>query len=446
MLHTVNVRVTHQKADVLVLEAVSFPDVKKALAEIVALPSIKEAVIVQTCNRMEIFAAAEDVDVAHHDLLDYIMEHTISKMKKHAPPEVPAEKLVEHVIHRSKQFHDVIEVDYHTAALLHLLRLTSGLESMIVGEDQILGQVRDAYNLAKESGAVNQFFSTIFQKAIHVGQRVRSETEINKGAVSIGSAAVELAENVLGSLQGKKVLLVGAGEMGALVARSLSEHNLETILVANRTHERAVTLAKELGGRVIKFEEIENGMRECDVMITATGAPHAVIKEEAIKRAMARRKKKELVIIDVAIPRDVEETVGKLPNVKLFNIDGLRSIAEENKKQREKEAVKVEGIIEEEISLLVKQIYKIDVSDIVKAIFESAEEVRRAELEKAIKMLGNGISEKEKHVLNDLTSVIVKRTMTPIADRIRKAAETGDKDAIAAAEKLLLKEKSKKAR
>ncbi len=257
---------------------------------------------------------------------------------------------------------------------------------------------------------------------------------------------MELAENVLGSLQGKKVLLVGAGEMGALVARSLSEHNLETILVANRTHERAVTLAKELGGRVIKFEEIENGIRECDVMITATGAPHAVIKEEAIKRAMARRKKKELVIIDVAIPRDVEETVGKLSNVKLFNIDGLRSIAEENKKQREKEAVKVEGIIEEEISLLVKQIYKIDVSDIVKAIFESAEEVRRAELEKAIKMLGNGISEKEKHVLNDLTSVIVKRTMAPIADRIRKAAETGDKDAIAAAEKLLLKEKSKKAR
>lgn len=438
-MHTINVRVTHQKADVAALEASAFPDVKAAVREIASLPSVKECVIVQTCNRVEIFAAAEDVDVAYHDIIDYVMDKTISKMKEHLRHKqgVPPEKIVEHMINSSKMLHDAIESDFHSAALHHLLRLTSGLESMIVGEDQILGQVRDAYHLAYGAGTVGEFFKNIFSKAIHVGKRVRTETEINKGAVSIGSAAVELAEDILGSLKGKKVLLIGAGEMGTLVAKSLVEREV-AVVVANRTYERSVKIARQLGGETLKFEKVGEGIGKCDVVITATGAPKAILTEKLVGDAIKGRKR-NLVITDVSVPRNVEESVGRLGNVKLLNIDDLRSIAEKNKRMREMEAVKVEGIIEEELSLLEKQLYHIDVEGIVKAMFKEAENIRKKELQKAIKMLGDGIDKKEKEVLDDLTRVIINRTMSPIASKIREAAETNDSTSIKTAEKWFLK-------
>ncbi len=438
-MHTINVRVTHQKADVATLEAFAFPDVKSAMREIVSLPSAKECVIIQTCNRVEIFAAAEDVDIAYHDIIDYVMDKAISKMKEHPRHRqgLPPEKIVEHMINSSKMLHDAIESEFHSAALHHLLRLTSGLESMIVGEDQILGQVKDAYHVSYGAGTVGPFFKNIFSKAIHVGKRVRRDTEINKGAVSIGSAAVELAEDTLGSLKGKKVLLIGAGEMGTLVAKSLVELEVDTF-VANRTYERSVKVAQELGGEIIKFEDLRQGIKNCDLVITATGAPKAILTEKVAGDAMKGRRR-SLVIIDVSMPRNVEESVGRLENVKLLNIDDLRSIAEKNKRMREMEAVKVEGIIEEELSLLEKQLYHIDVEGIVKAMFREAEDIRKKELQKAIKMLGDGVGKKEKEVLDDLTRVIINRTMSPIASRIREAAETGDNAGIKTAEKWFLK-------
>jgi glutamyl-tRNA reductase len=438
-MHTVNVRATHQKADVTTLEAFAFPDIKKAVKDLASLPSVKECVIIQTCNRVEIFAAAEDVDVAYHDIMDYVMDKTISKMKEHLSHTagLSPEKIVEHMISSSKMLHDIIESDFHSAALHHLLRLTSGLESMIVGEDQILGQVRDAHHLAYGAGTVGPFFKNIFSKAIHVGKRVRTETEINKGAVSIGSAAVELAEDTLGSLKGKKVLLIGAGEMGTLVAKSLVEREV-VAFVANRTYERSIKLAQELGGKILRFEDIQQGIKNCDLIITATGAPKAILTEKLVSNAVKDRKR-ALVIIDVSMPRNVEESVGRLKNVKLLNIDDLRSIAERNKRMREMEAVKVEGIIEEELSLLEKQLYRIDVEGIIKAMFKEAEDIRKKELQKAIKMLGDGVSKEEKAVLDDLTRVIINRTMSPIAGKVREAAETGDNAGIKTAEKWFLK-------
>ncbi|MFQ6105758.1 MAG: glutamyl-tRNA reductase, partial [Candidatus Hydrothermarchaeaceae archaeon] len=379
------------------------------------------------------------VDVVYHEVMDYLMDKGISRMKRHLPKhELPPEKLLEHMIEMSKNFHDVIEVDLHSAALHHLLRLTSGLESMIVGEDQILGQVRDAYQLAYGANTVGPFFKSVFSKAIHVGGRVRTETRINEGVVSIGSAAVELAKSILGSLEGKTILLVGAGEMGKLVAKSLKDLDLN-ILVANRTPARSVELAKELKGKIVRFDEIIEGIKNSDLVITATGAPHAIITEEMVRGAVEGRKKK-LVVIDLGVPRNVEDKAGRLRNVKLANIDDLRGIAEKNRRLREMEAVKVESIIEEELSLLEKQIYHIDVESIVKAIFGEAERIRRGELEKAIKMLGDGVEEKEKEVLDDLTRVIINRTMSPIAGKIREAAEKGDALAIKIAEKWFMKE------
>jgi glutamyl-tRNA reductase len=437
-MHTVNIRVTHQKADVATLEAIAFPDVRRALKDIAGLPSVKECVIIQTCNRVEIFAAAEDVATAYHDIIDYIMEKTVSRMKRHIPSEVEPDQLVDHMISSSKKFHDVIEVEYHSAALHHLMRLACGLESMIVGEDQILGQVRDAYHLAYGARTVGPFFKSIFSKAIHVGQRARRDTKINKGAVSIGSAAVELAKNVLGDLSKRTVLLIGAGEMGTLVARSLSRVNGEMrIIVTNRTLERSRKIAGEIGAEVLDFRELEDGLRRADLVITATSAPRSLIKEATVRK-LIEDGKKALVIIDVSIPRNVDEGVARLQGVELFNIDSLRGIAEKNKRQREMEAVKVEEIIEEELSLLEKRLYRIDVEDVVKTIFGYAEEVRRKELGRAKRMLGDGVDERELRILDDLTRVIINRTMSPIVGKLREAAETGDKEIIKAAEKWFL--------
>lgn len=437
-MHTVNIRVTHQKADVATLEAFAFPDVRRALKDIAGLPSVKECVIIQTCNRVEIYAAAEDVATAYHDIIDYVMEKTVSRMKKHISSEVHPEQLVDHMINSSKKFHDVIEVEYHSAALHHLMRLSCGLESMIVGEDQILGQVRDAYHLAYGARTIGPFFKSIFSKAIHVGQRARRDTGINKGAVSIGSAAVELAQSVLGNLSKKTILLIGAGEMGTLVARSLSRVNGNMkIIVTNRTLERSRRIAENIGAEVLDFKELEDGLKRADLVITATSAPRSLIRESMVKKLVDEGKDR-LVIIDVSIPRNVDQKVADLQGVELFNIDSLRGIADKNKRQREMEAVKVEEIIEEELSLLEKRLYRIDVEDVVRNIFGYAEEVRKKELDRAKRMLGDGVNERELRILDDLTRVIITRTMSPIVGKLRKAAETGDKEIIKAAEKWFL--------
>jgi glutamyl-tRNA reductase len=443
-MHTLNVRITHKKADIQTLEAISFKDVKQTTIDIKKLPSVKECIIIQTCNRVEIFAAGDDCDLAYHDIIDYLMETTMNKMRsmRKVPSGMSPQTLMAHVVKKAKGVHDVIETDFHTDALYHLLRLTTGLESMIVGEDQIQGQVRDSFHLAEKSKTSGPFLKKIFTKALHVGQRARAETRINEGAVSIGSAAVELAESVLDTLKGKTVLLIGAGEMGALIAKSLEDYKIKDLVVANRTYERGVKIAKTLKGKAVKFDEVEEWIKKSDVLITATGSPRAILSAKKIKNATKERIK-DLVIIDVATPRDVEAAASKLPHVKLYNIDGLGEIADKNKALRDKEAARVEEIIEEEISLLVKQIYHIDVEDVVKAMFNNAESIRKKELAKALKML-NGINGKEKQVLDDLTRVITTRTVSPIASEIRKAAEVGDKITIDAAQKLFIKHKHKK--
>jgi glutamyl-tRNA reductase len=446
-MHTLNVRVTHKKADVPTLEAVSFPDVKKALVDIKNLPNIEGCVIIQTCNRIEIFATSKHVNQAHHDLLDYIMGETIAKFKKHfsnGGSQMPREKILEHMISASKRFHDVIETEYHTNALLHLIRLSCGLESMIIGEDQILGQIREAYNLSSETESINPFLDTIFSKSINIGKRARSETKINQGAVSIGSAAVDLAKTVFGGLADKKVLIAGAGEMGKLISKSLLEMKTREIVVANRTYENGVDLAVRLGGRAVRFEKMEEDLRDTDLLITATGAPKPIIDAAMIEPILAGRKGKDkLVIVDVANPRDVHPKVGSLEGVDLLNIDNLKSVAEKNLKKRMKEVYLVEEIIEEELGLLEKKLYHVDVDGIIQAVFKNAEDVRGNELEKAISMLGNGIGDKEKEVINTLTKVIVKKTMAPIAKQIRRVAEVDDKDALRAAEIYFLGDESK---
>jgi len=390
-----NIRIDHNTADICTMEK-STSQMGEIFAKIKDEYSIYEYLQMKTCNRAELYLVLNDCYIDDIDFLDF-----------------------------------VVEAD--DDALNHLLRLSCGLESMIIGEDQILGQIKDARKKHLKEGYAGELLNTIFTKAVHVGQVVRKKTNINKGSISIGSAAVELAESVHGDLKCKKVLVIGAGKMGTLVAKALVEKHLKAIVVANRTHDRAVDLAKELGGYAIHFDRLDEAMSDADVIISATGAPHPILTCEKIKNAVSPEKLEKLVIVDIANPRDVEEDVKKL-GVKLFNIDDLRGIADKNKKLRESEAKDAEKIIEDELLLLKKSLKRLEVESLISDIRRNAEKIRSHETEKAFRMLGD-IDGREK-IVEDLTQVVVDKIFCDIIRNIKNAAENDDKELIESAKNI----------
>jgi glutamyl-tRNA reductase len=333
---------------------------------------------------------------------------------------------------------DGIVVESDEEAMKHLLRLASGLESMIIGEDQILGQIKDAQKRSHKEGCSGVVLNTIFTKAVHVGQSVRKKTHINRGSVSIGSAAVDLAEAVHGDLKCKKVLVVGAGKMGTLVAKALAEKHLKAIVVANRTYDRAVYLARELGGYAIHFDRLMEAMEDADVIISATGAPHAILTYEKIKEAVPEERRSSLVMVDIANPRDIEENVADL-GVKLFNIDDLRGIADKNHEMRQKEAEDARIIVEEELALLQKSLKHLKIKPLISDIRKEMETIRDKETQKALNMLGDLQGREE--VVENLTKSVVDKIFHDIVLNLKEAAENDD-DITVEACKLLFERKT----
>lgn len=377
--------------------------------------AVDECVLLQTCNRVEIYAVSEEGEGVAKALKDFLVQK--------------AGALADEV---SRAIECALDGD----ALRHILRLASGLESMVIGEDQILNQVWDAYLAAESARASGIVLKHLFMRAVSVGQRVRKETGINKGAVSIGSAAVELAETLLGKLDQKKILVMGAGEIGTLVAKALARRCLQPIFIANRTYERAVKLAEELSGKAVKFDKLEEALTDADVVICSTAAPHYLLTKNTISKIMRQRQDDEgLVIIDISNPRNVEEIVKEVPNVKLYCIDDLQLIAEKNKQKRLKSIEKASEIIEQELILLNRDIKILSVNDIVSLLFARAEEIRQKELAEALRMLGS-LGEREKKIIEDLTFILLKRTYVPIVENLRSAARSDNKQLIEFAIKL----------
>ena len=324
-----------------------------------------------------------------------------------------------------------IIIEYGNSAVMHLLRMTSGLESMIVGEDQILGQVKDAKHKAMKEHHCGKALDAVFTKAIHVGQVVRNKTNINKGSVSIGSAAIDLAEKHMGSLDDKSVLVIGAGKMGKLVAKALAEKDLNAIFVANRTYYVAVELAKDLGGEAILFSELEKYLATADLVISATSAPHAIITK---KRLLGiERDYDDLMMVDIANPRDISEDVSEL-GVKLFNIDDLREIADENTNLRIKEFGQAENIIDEEFILLKESFKIMEVEETLASLRSSMEEIRQRETKKALVKLAD--VDGSAKILNNLTNSIVNKIFFDISKNVKDAAKDENKEVVAAAEYL----------
>lgn len=384
-----NIRIDHNTADIGTIEK-STQQMDDIFEKIKNENSIHEYIQIKTCNRAEFYLVLDDCYIDNIDFFDF-----------------------------------VVETD--NDALNHLLRLSCGLESMIIGEDQILGQIKEARKRHLKEECAGEILNTVFTKAIHVGQTVRKKTKINEGSISMGSAAVELAESVHGDLKCKKVLVIGAGKMGTLVAKALVQKHLKAIVVANRTHDRAVDLAKELGGYAIHFDKLNEAMSDADVIISATGAPHPILTYQKVKDAVSPEKLEKLVIVDIANPRDVEESVKKL-GVKLFNIDDLRGIADKNRKMRESEVNDAEKIIEEEMILLKKSLKRLEVESLISSIIRNAEKIRSHETEKAFRMLGD-MDGKEK-IVEDLTHVVVDKIFSDIIRNIKNAAENDDKELI----------------
>lgn len=390
--------ITHTKATIDEMEGAWHGGIDQLLVRLKSHELVEECAVLKTCNRVEV----------------YVVSPKGSKV------------LFEFAKHM-KVSSRIIDFLDHEETLRHLLRLTCGLESMIVGEDQILGQVKELFLMAKKAQAVGKTLDTAFNKAIQVGKRVRSETGINKGSVSIGSAAVELAEEELGGLDGKTVMVIGAGEMGTLVARALANKNIKVIYVANRTFDKAEALACELEGKAVKYDSMEQYIPKSDVVISATKAPHFVLTHEIMSRLIKKRKNGTM-LIDIGNPRNIESSVGDIQGVSLYNIDSLRSISEANLEKRKEEAKKVEIIIEEEIEHLKKQYKRQQADAIISSLYSMVEKIREKEREEAINklMARHTIGDVEREVLDDMTHSFANQILAEPTKILRNAAEHDD--------------------
>jgi glutamyl-tRNA reductase len=415
-LGIINVRITHKTANVPLLEAVSFKDKANAYAEMRSLDGVQESVLIQTCNRIELYLVSEDGYKTAKSAVEYL----VNRASAHTAEACEA-----------------IECAVNRDALSHLLRVTSGLESMVIGEGQVINQVWDAYLEAEKANAAGPVLSLLFNRAVNVGRRVRDKTGINKGAVSIGSAAVELAENLLGTLNEKKILVMGAGETGTLVAKAMARRCLSPIFIANRTYERAVRLAEELGGKAVKFDKLGEVLVDADVVFCSTSASHYLLTKELIsKLIMARQNVNDLLVIDISNPRNVEEGIKELPRVKLYNIDDLTLIAERNKQERQKSMQEACKIIIEELTVLERAVRAYSVREIISDLLSQTEEIRQRELAKALNMM-NKLNERQRKIVNDLTSILLKQTFLPVVENFRRAAANNETELIEVATELL---------
>lgn len=389
----INLRVDHKIADIETLEETA-KDLKELFNKLQEEFDIQEYVEIATCNRNEYYINT-DICSYDHDYLSSENENII--------------------------------IHYDESAMIHLFRMTSGLESMIIGEDQILGQIKSAKKKSVEENHCGKVLETLFTKAIHVGQVVRKKTKINRGSVSIGSAAVDLAEEHLGNLDEKHVLVIGAGKMGKLVAKALSEKNLKAIFVANRTYYRAVRLAEELNGKAILLDELNQCLPNADVIISATGAPHSILNKERIEDFIDSKKTSSIIMIDIANPRDIEDDVKQL-GVKLFNIDDLRGIADKNKKLRENEVKEAEQIIESEFELLNNSFKLLEIESLLADIRLSMEDIRLQEAQKATLKLSD--VEGSAKIIDNMSRSIVNKIFHDISTNIKKTAEEEDYDVL----------------
>jgi glutamyl-tRNA reductase len=394
--------INHKTAPVEVRERLALPESRlpDACKSLCQYPGIEEGMILSTCNRVELLARTANGSA---DLRSFICDY----------------------FHLNSAEFDRYFYEYREQeAIRHVFRVTSSLDSMVVGEPQILGQVKEAYAVARAVGAVNSQLDSLLTRAFAVAKRVRTETAVGSSAVSVASVAVELAKKIFGSLNGKHVYLVGAGKMSELAARHLIAHGAASIFVANRTFDRAVQLAEKFNGQAIVFEQLYETCDKADIVITSTGAPHAIFRREHGELFLNRRRNRPMFFIDIAVPRDVDPELNKLDGIFVYDIDDLQQAVSSHVADRKKEAERAEAIVASEVERFQARLQTLDVVPTIVSLQDHLETIRQAEIDRVRGRLGP-LSPDQELAVDALTKGIINKIMhTPISTLKTAARES----------------------
>ena len=396
--------VNHKTAPIELREqiAISADRLAEATRSLAQTPGVREAMILSTCNRVELVVCPEGNPPDLMGFFNQFFAIDHSALRPHV--------------------YEYWEQD----AVRHLFRVASSLDSMVVGEPQILGQVKEAYAVAKSVGGAKTSLDKLLQNAFNVAKRVRNETEIGSSSVSVASIAVDLAQKIFGSLDGKKVLLIGAGKMSELAARHLVWRGARSIFVANRTVERAVNLAAEFGGQVVPFDDLFASADQADIVITSTGSPQPIFRPEHGAQFIHRRRNRPMFFIDIAVPRDVDPEMNRVEGIFLYDIDDLQSVAGANQNDRAKESLAAEAIIAAEVERYQKQLSVLDAVPIIRNLQQAAETMRQSELRKAESGRLRDLSEEQWSAIDALTRAMMNKFLHPTLQAIKAAAAEGD--------------------
>ena len=405
----------HKTANVNVRERLAFNGQKldEGITKLKALPEISEVAVLSTCNRVEIYALAKDASNSLDSIKNFLSE-----------------------------FHSIKRDDFDKAlyffsgldSVRHIFRVASSLDSMIVGEPQVLGQLKEAFDFALNKKTTGIILNRLMKNAISAAKRVRTETRIAENAVSISFAAVELAKKIFKELSGKSFMLLGAGEMAELAARHLLNNGVTDVKVANRTYERGCELARDFNGRAVRFEDFHKELVNTDIVICSTGAPDYVLKKEQMQKIMKERRYKPVFLIDISVPRNIDPDVNSIDNAYLYNIDDLQEVVDTNILERKKEAEKAEKIIDEEVGKFEKWMASLDSVPTIVALREKAEEIKNEELEKFKNKFPDFDAEKMKAIEHVATAIINKLIHPPMA---ALKESTADRDELIAVIKKL---------
>jgi glutamyl-tRNA reductase len=398
-VHLFLLGVSHRTAPVDLRERLDFSsrDLSAAAGAIAARPTMSESIVVSTCNRSEMYVATGDPARAHEELVAFLSEY------HHVPPQA---------------FQPHLFALENSAAVAHLFRVAAGLDSLVVGEPQILGQVKEAYQTAASKGCVGPVLSNVFRWSFSVGKRVRTETALGEGAVSVSYAAVALARKIFGRLRGLRVLVVGAGEISSLAAQYLRAQGTGDIVITSRTHAHAEQLAAEVGGLAVPWEGLIAALGSADIVITATGSQRPIITRAQLEAAQGHRRATPLFIIDIAVPRDVDTAVGEIEQVFLYNIDDLRTIVEENLSRRAAEVERAESIVNDEVTRFMAWQRSRSAVPTVVALRQRFESIRRAELQRLDSKLA-ALPPDARARVDEVTRLIVEKLLLEPTEQLK---------------------------
>ena len=412
-MSVVVVGLNHRTVPLDLLERMTVPSslLPKALADLTSREHVTEAVVLSTCNRIEVYAFAEKFHGAYQDIRNFFAEVS------HVAPE---------------EFSDHLTSLYDGDAARHLFSVASGLDSAVLGEHEILGQVRTAWEVSSAEGAVGPVLNPLFRHALEVGKRVRTETAISRNITSVSQAAVAMATDRLSGLEGRQVLVVGAGEMGEGLARALHSGGVAGIRVANRTWDRAVEVAERLGGVPVRLDDLPHHLAEVDVLLTSTGASAVILEHGDLASVVGERHGRELLVVDIAVPRDVDPAAGEIEGVTLLDMDDLREFAEVGIRERQREVTAVQSIVDAELDRYVDESTARSVAPLVASLRSRGDLVRSGELERLAARLGY-LDDRQREAVEALAAGIVGKLLHEPTVRMKDAAGTARGERLAEA-------------